>query len=133
MRFIDTWNITLGALLRIVSLVVLLFIVAWYVHFQARNFLGGPVISLDDMSGIIHHEQTILLTGNARNIVKLSLNGREIHTDEQGAFRQTLVLERGYTVMTLSAQDRFGRITTVSREYVYAPVRTWTKDSLHEV
>lgn len=133
MRFIDTWNITLGTLLRTISLGVLILIVIWYVHFQARNFLEGPAISLDETGGTIHSEQTILLTGSAHNIVKLTLNGREIHTNEQGEFEQTLVLEQGYTIMTLSARDRFGRTTTVSKEYVYVPLSTEAGTTPREV
>ncbi len=103
-------------------IVTLIGFVVWYVHFQARNFLQGPAVFLDETGGTLHHERVISLTGNAQNIVKLTLNGREIHTNEQGEFVQRLVLEDGYTIMTLDAQDRFGRTTSLTRSYVYVPL-----------
>ncbi len=114
-------TITLGTCIRFVCIAVLIGFVVWYVHFQARNFLEGPALSLNDTGGVLHHERIISLTGTAQNIVKLTLNGREIHTTEDGAFTQTLVLEDGYTIMTLNAHDRFGRSTSLTRAYVYSP------------
>ncbi len=121
MRFTLT-HITLGTCIRFALTCALIGFIVWYVHFQARNFLQGPAITLEDTGGALHHERTISLMGNTRNIVKLTLNGREIHTDESGVFAQELVLEDGYTIMTLSAVDRFGRSTSLTREYVYVPL-----------
>ena len=112
-------HITLGTILKFVGIAVLAGLLLFYVHFQARNFINGPMITLEDTHGILHHDRTIPLTGCAHNIVKLTLNGREIHTNEEGNFTEMLVLEDGYTVMTLEAHDRFGRTTSLTREYVY--------------
>lgn len=119
MHCINTHTLTLGKILRIIGVLLLAALLVWYVHFQARNLLAGPSIALDDTHGVLHHERSITLTGTAHNIVRLTLNGREIHTNEAGAFREVLVLENGYTIMTLEAQDRFGRTTTHTEEYVY--------------
>jgi hypothetical protein len=121
MDCINTHSLTLGKILRVLGVVALVSLLVWYVHFQARNFLTGPTIDLDDTYGVLHHEQSIVLSGTAHNIVKLTLNGREIHTNEEGSFAQTLVLEHGYSIMTLEAQDRFGRITSLQKEFVYTP------------
>ena len=119
MHGINTHTLTLGKILRVLGVILLVVILLWYVHFQARNFLAGPSISLDDTHGVLHHERSITLTGTTHNIVKLTLNGRDIHTNEAGAFKEILVLESGYTIMTLEAKDRFGRTTTHTEEYVY--------------
>lgn len=92
-----------------------------YVLFQARNIISGPEIILTDSYTPIQHEKIITLTGITKNIVKLTLNGKEIHTDERGAFTQMLVLAQGYSIVSLTAKDRFGRMTEVRREYVYVP------------
>lgn len=118
MRFIQRLN--LGILLRVTGIVILVLLVGFYVQFQARNLLAGPVITLSDSSPV-QHEQVITIEGSAKNIVKLLLNGKEIHTDAAGAFAQTLVLPEGYTIIELQAQDRFGRSTSLTREYVYVP------------
>jgi hypothetical protein len=70
----------------------------------------------------VSHTQHVTVTGTAKNIVKLTLNGREIHTNETGDFTHELVLENGYTILTLAAQDRFGRATSLTRTYVYVPL-----------
>ena len=115
-------TITLGTCLKFMCIAGLTALIVWYVHFQARNFLEGPMVSLTDTHTVLHHDKLIPLSGTAHNIVKLTLNGQEIHTNEAGSFSHTLVLEDGYTIMTLRAQDRFGRTTSLMREYVYTPL-----------
>jgi hypothetical protein len=89
--------------------------------FQARNFINGPVIELEGTYDVVQHERVVPIRGTAQNIVKLTLNGREITTDKEGVFSEEIVLESGYTVMTLEAFDRFGRETEVTREFVFTP------------
>lgn len=114
-------SISFSTFIRLFGGIVLLVSIIWYVQFQARNILEGPSIALTSEYIPVQHERSVDLTGNAHNIVKLTLNGREIHTDESGAFTQTLVLPNGYTIMELTAQDRFGRTTSLVRKYVYVP------------
>lgn len=118
---IRTSTLTLGTCLRFIGIGALILLILWYVHFQARNFLQGPLILLDDTGGVLHHEKTILLKGTTKNIVKITLNGKEIRTNEAGEFEHMLVLENGYSITTLTAEDRFGRTTSITREFVYSP------------
>lgn len=117
-------SLNLGTTIKFIGITLLSGLILLYVHFQARNLLMGPTVALTDIYTSIQHERSIILKGNAHNIVKLTLNGREIHTDESGEFTQTLVLESGYTIMELKAQDRFGRTTSLVRKYVYVPLST---------
>lgn len=41
----------------------------------------------------------------------MSLNDRQIFPDESGSFAETLVLPNGYTIMSLKAEDKFGKKT----------------------
>lgn len=92
-----------------------------YVYYQARNLIHGPVIQITDELSSIQNERSVVIEGNASNIVLLTLNGKQIFTDEQGDFKRVLVLENGYSIMTLRAEDRFGRSEVVTREFVYVP------------
>lgn len=112
---------TLGTILKILGIIILVGFIAWYVLFQARNFLNGPVIELDGDYPTVEYARVLPIEGTTRNIVKLTLNGREITTTKEGAFAEHVVLESGYTVMTLEAFDRFGRSTRVEREFVFVP------------
>jgi hypothetical protein len=114
-------RLTLGSVLKTGAVILLSCFIVGYIIFQARNFLNGPVITLTDTTSVVQHERVVPVRGTTRNIVKLTLNGREITTDKAGTFIEHVVLERGYTIMTLEAYDRFGRKTTVSREYVFVP------------
>lgn len=97
---------------------ILLFVV--YVLFQARFMLEGPQINLiNDASLPQTKERLVTIEGTARNIVRITLNGRQIYTDASGNFKEALVLENGYTIATLRAEDRYGRTTDITREYVH--------------
>lgn len=95
--------------------------VAAYVVFQARFLIIGPQVRLVQESEAVVNERQITLTGSAFNISRLWLNDRPIYTDAQGNFKEALVLENGYTVATVRAQDRYGRETAIKRTYVYIP------------
>jgi hypothetical protein len=98
-----------------------LLLVITYVVFQARFLIIGPQLLLSsDPEQLVNHRQ-ITLDGSAYNISRLWLNDRPIFTDAQGNFKEALVLENGYTVATVRAEDRYGRETLIKRTYVYAP------------
>jgi hypothetical protein len=91
----------------------------FYVLFQARFLLAGPQIFVQQLPST-QSERLITLEGQARNIVHITLNGRQIYTDKNGNFKEALVLENGYTVATLVAQDRYGRTTSRTETFVYS-------------
>jgi hypothetical protein len=47
------------------------------------------------------------VTGNAKNAIKLSLNGREILIDQAGNFNETIALLKGYNIVHIKAIDQF--------------------------
>ncbi len=88
-----------------------------YVLFQARFLLAGPQIFVTQTQSI-SSERLVTLEGQAKNIVRITLNGRPIFTDKHGNFKEALVLENGYTVATLRAEDRYGRVSNHTQTYV---------------
>lgn len=109
-------------IVRSSAVVVIVFLVLAYVVFQARFLLIGPQIALTNDPTLRQSERVVTLTGNTKNISHLWLNGRSIFTDPEGNFSTDVVLENGYTVTTLEAEDRYGRRTSLTREFVYAPM-----------
>ena len=89
--------------------------------FQARFLLAGPQIFVQTLP-VAQQERLITLQGQARNIVSITLNGRRIFTDKDGNFKEALVLENGYTIATLEAEDRYGRKTRHAETFVYTAV-----------
>lgn len=95
-----------------------------YLVFQARFLLQGPIITLLNEPAVVHDERVVMLSGSVKNITHLTLNGRQIFTNELGYFDEALILENGYTIATLAATDRYGRKTNVTREFVYQGTST---------
>lgn len=89
-----------------------------YVMFQARFLIAGPQITVENVPKE-QMERQITLQGQAKNIVNITLNGRPIYTDKDGNFKEALVLENGYTIATLQAEDRYGRSTNHTETFVY--------------
>ena len=100
---------------------VLLFVVLFvaYVLFQGRFLIAGPTLLLEPNLENPQMERVIALEGTARNIARMTLNGRAIYTDASGYFNEDVILENGYTIVTLQAEDRYGRVRKYSREFVY--------------
>lgn len=111
----------LSNIIRLVLIVGIISLFVWYVFFQARLVIAGPSLMLMNEPGITHHERAITISGKAENVIAISLNGRPVFTDDDGNFTESLVLENGYTIMTMVAEDRFGRQASLERSFVYIP------------
>lgn len=116
-----TPTITLRTLLLFVLSIGAVALLGAYLIFQARFLILGPQITLEPTHIGRVNQPVVTLRGNARNITRLWLNDRPIFTDRTGRFEEALVLENGYTIATLTAEDRYGRRTELAREFVYVP------------
>ncbi|MEK7169698.1 MAG: hypothetical protein AAB767_00230 [Patescibacteria group bacterium] len=106
--------------IAVFSLVVVGLIV--YAYFQSREYLRGPVLTIDEpQNGSFSTTSLVTLVGHARNISFLTLNGKQVFTDEQGRLRESLLLQNGYNIMTLEGKDRFGHTVEKRLELVYKP------------
>jgi hypothetical protein len=108
---------SLGNLLYGILIAIVIGLIALYVLFQARHIIDGPMIIVSEVA-YEGTSPTVMLSGTTENIVSLSLNGRPIYTDDEGAWTETVVLPVGYTVITLTAEDRYGRVRSVTKEFV---------------
>lgn len=106
-------------LMRFLAILSLVLVGGWYIAFQARYLIAGPELSIIPEPSVVQHARVVELKGTARNVTALFLNGRPIVTDEQGNFTEPVVLENGYTIMSLEARDRYGRTTRLQRPFVY--------------
>lgn len=111
-------NLSLGTVVYVIILCLIMGLLFVYAAFQGRSIIRGPSITLATEPPTTTASSTILIEGTAENIVSLTLNGRPIFTDDRGNFSETLVLGPGYTVMTLTAKDRYDRETDLTRTFV---------------
>jgi len=61
----------------------------------------------------------VQVSGNAKNSIHLSLNGREIFIDKDGNFSETIGLLPGFSVISLEAKDKFGKFAEKKFKIVY--------------
>lgn len=108
-------------------LVGLLFtFIVGYAYFRSRDAIWGTTIQASVSDGAVLESQLLTLTGSAPHSMRFTVNGREILLDKNGDFIDTLLLQDGYTILTLEASDRFGR--TKSKV-----IRLYTKPSEEQV
>jgi len=97
----------------------LIIVGATYATWQARYLISGPEVSVNQQLETIQNDRVVQLEGNAGNVTKLSLNGYPITIDESGYFHQGVVLENGYTIVSIDAEDRYGRTSHWEKGFVY--------------
>ena len=111
----------LARALRLALKIAIVGALALYALAQAWPLIEGPTLTLAGEDAPSTDERAMTITGVARNVTAITLNGRPIFTDEQGLFNETVVLENGYTILTLRAEDRYGRVALLERPLVYTP------------
>jgi len=90
-----------------------------YAGWQSRHLLIGPELTIDSEPEVVQTGRVIMLSGVAENVTSLTLNGRPIVTDRNGNFTEGIVLENGYSVVSIDAHDRFGRTVHWETPVVY--------------
>jgi hypothetical protein len=105
---------------RVTMVVIFALFIGWYSYFQSRKLIGGPQIVIESpQNGATVKESLVEIKGKASNIKDISLNDRPIFIDEQGNFDEKLLVPPGYTIMSMKADDRFGRKTSQTLELYY--------------
>lgn len=90
-----------------------------YGLYKASNFLIGPKIFIESPEeGKAVSNSYLEIKGTVKNVSTLSLNGQQIFTDENGFFKENLLLARGYNIIEIAATDKFGHQTKIQREVI---------------
>ncbi len=103
-------------ILKIASLAVFSLILIIYALFRSSDLIFGVKIKNVNLKT---EERIIKITGNAKNAVNLSLNGREISVDGRGNFSETVALLPGYNIVSLQALDKFENRDEKSYQLIY--------------
>ena len=99
--------------------VFFLFIVG-FAFFNSRGLVFGVEIkNVNIVDGATLTENILRVTGNAKNAIKLTLNGREISIDQTGNFNETLVLLSGYNIINIEAVDKFKHTDEKNYQLIY--------------
>lgn len=112
----------MGKRLSIKTLLVLIFflLASGYAYSKTKDLIAGPEIVISEpVNGATLEEQAVLVRGEARRIKRLTLNGREIITDENGYFAEEILLNYGYNLISLEASGKFGGQVKKQLELVF--------------
>jgi hypothetical protein len=91
---------------------VFLALVALYTLFQARFLILGPQVKIDyPPDGFVATSSLMTISGTARNVTAISLDGRPIFLDQYGNFSEELLVPPDESTILIQARDRFGRET----------------------
>ncbi len=89
-----------------------IFFLVSYTIKNTRLISGGIDLQIEGIeNGKIYNDGTLQITGNAKRAKHLLVNGREVSLNQDGDFVDYLVLLPGYNIVTVSAEDKFGKIT----------------------
>jgi hypothetical protein len=95
------------------AIIVLILFVVTFVVYRSLNYIKGPSITIDfPQNGSIVKTKNIVISGNAQRINKITLNGYPIFIDEQGNWKENLIIFDGLNKITIYAEDQFGRTTS---------------------
>ncbi|MBU6370710.1 MAG: hypothetical protein KGH93_01300 [Patescibacteria group bacterium] len=97
-------------------------IVLGYALYEMHRLITGPSIVVKfPQNGATIATSTISVSGVAKNISDITLDGRPISIEENGDFSETIVLSPGYNVIDIAAEDRFGSTEEKRIEITYRP------------
>lgn len=107
-------------IIRVAVIIFAVFTIAGYSYFQTRELIKGPRISISEpLSGSVVHSPLVGVEGIAKNISHIALNDRDIFVDEEGNFKEKLLVSYGYNIIEVQVKDRFGRESVKTIEVVY--------------
>lgn len=103
-------------MLRNATLWVFAFTVVSYGVYRFYPYMRGVELSVNNIhTGDTVTTPTLTLSGTAPRAHTLEINNSPISIDKQGNFSEPILLPDGYNIVTVSAEDAFGK----SSELVY--------------
>lgn len=117
-------------ILKTILTLMIIIIIVGYSYNRSKDFITGPTIEiLSPKTGIGVSESLLEVKGTANNISYISINDRQIFTDENGNFKEKLLLFPGYNIISVKASDKFDRKTEKTLEIIYKTQNMDTKNT----
>ena len=103
-------TVTIG----VISFVVLL--VVGYLFVQYQSFTGAPLLEIQEpQNNIKINKLEVNLVGKTWEDAILKVNGEKVSVSPGGTFSLPVKLNRGLNTITITAENRFGKISTQKR------------------
>jgi len=102
--------------IKTIAFFVLFVVVVFYSFIKMKDVFNGVQLQTKiDLT----QSSIATITGKAKHATQLTLNGREIFIDKDGNFSEPVALPPGFSIMTISALDKFGKTSEKKFEVVY--------------
>jgi hypothetical protein len=99
-------------LLRALIILFVIIVVLGYAIWRSENYVRGPEINIFvPVDNYATTTSTIVIEGQVERVNSLYLNGKSVSVDEQGNFKEEIIIFPGVNTITIEAHDRFQRIT----------------------
>lgn len=106
--------------LKIIGFGAIFLVIAGYAIYQSKNLIEGPVLNvLSPYDGQTFEKSLIDVRGKVKNISFITLDGKQIFTDEDGNFEEKLLLLPGTNIIEIDTKDKFDNVKKEVLRVVY--------------
>lgn len=113
-----------------IIITLILLVIAGYIAFQYKLFLGKPTLSLlgqlATSTNPVIAESNLKIEGLVKSGDQLTINKENTYVDENGYFQKDFSLQPGLNVVQFQIKRFLGRETTVTKQVLYLPNGTST-------
>lgn len=106
-------------IIRNILIVIIICAIGGYAGFQSKKIVSGPQITIQSPTTTSANNSAVDVQGVVKNVSVVTLNDRLIPVDEDGQFKEKILLYPGYNVIKLEAKDKFGASVTKEIQLVY--------------
>ena len=106
-------------IIRNILIVLIVCAIGGYAGFQSKKIISGPQITIQSPKTTSADNSAVDVQGIVKNVSVVTLNDRLIPIDEDGHFKEKVLLYSGYNVIKLQAKDKFGASVTKELQVVY--------------
>jgi hypothetical protein len=112
-------NTNIKKVVRLTGFSIFFVLLLVYAFFRSRDLILGVKIKNVSLKEGAYQEQVLNVAGNAKNAIKLSLNGRSITMNQAGDWNEAIALLPGYNVVSIKAEDKFGYVDEKNYKLMY--------------
>ena len=106
-------------IIRNILIVIIICAIGGYAGFQSKKIISGPQITIQSPATTSASNSAVDVSGIVKNVSVVTLNDRLIPIDEDGQFKEKVLLYPGYNIIKLEATDKFGACVTKELQLVY--------------
>ncbi len=107
-------------ILKFAAISFVVVVLVGYLGLQVKHIVQPPVLNvITPQDGYITDKSSVLLHGKTDKEVAVMVNGQQISNIENGEFEELVDLTPGVNTLTISAEKKHGKSTTIIRHVIY--------------